>query len=358
MTSVATDIARALDAIIDGTPAEERWAALEDSGFLWLDDDGVGLAESVAVAGSVGRACLAEPLVETTGLVSWLLRVGGLARPDGLTLPTVADPRDDLRATVLPGGAVEVSGTVHRVPWGRRADHLVTVADVGPQRCVLVLPRPPEFRAGENMAHEPRDTFLIDRVRVPASAVGTPAPTTVELRARGALLRAASAAAAMDRVLTLVRDHAATREQFGTPIRTFGAVQQHIAEVVEAAAASALAVRAAVLADPAERVFAAAAAALTTKEDATRIARSAHQVFGAVGVTEEHALPAFTTRLWSWQDEFGDADEWAGCAGRAAFGSELPTLWSLISTTRTAFTGRALGETVPWSMTTEPRTDA
>ncbi|WP_406070658.1 acyl-CoA dehydrogenase family protein [Micromonospora sp. NBC_01638] len=327
------------------------WSAVEAGGFTYfdLDEGDIGLEEIVGVATCVGRHAVPIPLVETTGLVSWLIARSGLDRPEGLTLSAVAHPLDDLRAEPLPGGDVEISGTLHRVPWGRRADHLVAVADVRGTARTVLLPRPAEVRTGENLAGEPRDTVLFDRVRVPSAAISESAgPSSSELRARGALLRAASAAGAMERVLAMVLAYADTREQFGKPIRTFQAVQHHLVDVAEAAAGAMLAVRAAVLADPGQRLLAAASAAVTAKEDTRKLNRSAHQVLGAIGVTDEHELPAFTTRLWSWQGEFGTSRDWSIFIGRAALNKSLPSLWSLISATEGTQVGSPLGEVVPW----------
>ncbi|MER7283201.1 acyl-CoA dehydrogenase family protein [Dactylosporangium sp. NPDC000244] len=330
---------------------QDTWSTVEANGFAYLDLDehGIGLEEAVRIAISVGRHAVAIPLVETAGLVSWLLARSALERPEGLTLGAVSHPLDDLRVTPLSGGDAEISGTLHRVPWGRRADHLVAIADFDGTPRTVVLPRPAEVRAGENLAGEPRDTVLFDRLRLPAAAIAQGVgPSPLELRARGVLLRAASAAGAMQRVLAVVLAYADTREQFGKPIRTFQAVQHHMVDVAEAAAATMLAVNAAVLADPGERLLAAASAGVTAKEDTRRLNRSAHQVLGAIGVTDEHELPALTTRLWSWQGEFGSSRDWSVFIGRAALNKSLPSLWSLISSTGQAHAGRALGEVVPW----------
>ena len=57
----------------------------------------------------------------------------------------------------------------------------------------------------------------------------------------------------------------------------------------------------------------------------------AHQVHGAIGVTDEHALPWFTKRLWAWQDEFGSAREWAALLGRGVVADGGAGLWPRLS---------------------------
>ena len=41
------------------------------------------------------------------------------------------------------------------------------------------------------------------------------------------------------------------------------------------------------------------------------VPRISHQIYGAIGVTEEDGLHRFTTRLWSWRSEYGDENSWS-----------------------------------------------
>jgi hypothetical protein len=59
--------------------------------------------------------------------------------------------------------------------------------------------------------------------------------------------------------------------------------------------------------------------------------RIAHQLHGAVGFTHEHQLHRFTTRLWSWRDEYGGEREWAARLGRFAAVSGPAGLWDWLT---------------------------
>lgn len=50
------------------------------------------------------------------------------------------------------------------------------------------------------------------------------------------------------------------------------------------------------------RFGAAASARLAAATMATLVARTAHQLHGAVGVTAEYGLHRCTTKLWAWRD--------------------------------------------------------
>jgi acyl-CoA dehydrogenase len=71
-------------------------------------------------------------------------------------------------------------------------------------------------------------------------------------------------------------------------------------------------------------------AKITVGEAATRGAAIAHQVFAAMGITEEHQLHHFTRRLWSWREEGGSEAFWAKRIGQEA--QALPgALWPFIT---------------------------
>jgi acyl-CoA dehydrogenase len=64
---------------------------------------------------------------------------------------------------------------------------------------------------------------------------------------------------------------------------------------------------------------------------ASRAAAIAHQVHGAIGVTEEHPLHLFTRRIWDWRDDFGSDVEWSGCLGRKVARAGGAALWAEVS---------------------------
>jgi acyl-CoA dehydrogenase len=315
----------------DGVP-EQLWRVLHDSGLtsLAMPDGGGGLPEVVVLARAVGRAAAPVPLVEMTGLASWLLASAGLPLQAGITTAAVGFPRDDLRLVRAVGGWT-VHGELHRVPWGLAAQRTVALAhsEDGPK--TVVLPVPSRVRPGRNNAKEPRDTLQFDGVVVPSECVADATVTVDDLLARGALLRSAAMAGAMERVLDMTLAHADQREQFGRPISAFQAVQHHLVAIAEESVLTSMAVRLATVAQGREALLAVAAAKATAGAAAQVVTTRAHQVNGAIGTTEEHSLPWYTTRLWSWQDEFGTAQMWARRIGQEVLEAGPEDLWPRIS---------------------------
>jgi acyl-CoA dehydrogenase len=315
----------------EGIP-RQLWRDLEDTGLttLALPENGGGLPELVVLARAVGRAAAPVPLVETAGLACWLLASAGMALPVGITTSATASPNDNLSITRTTDGWA-AHGSLHRVPWGVAADCIVALARSDDGLQVVVLPPPSRFVRGRNLANEPRDVLHYDGVLLPTSAVAIASVTSEALMARGALLRSASIGGAMERVLDMSLAHANAREQFGRSLASFQAVQFHLVAIAEESVATGMAVRAASVATGPDFLFSIAAAKTTASTGAPVVAARAHQVHGAIGTTMEHSLHHFTTRLWSWQDEFGTAQAWSRRIGQDVLDSGPKALWPRIS---------------------------
>jgi alkylation response protein AidB-like acyl-CoA dehydrogenase len=120
-------------------------------------------------------------------------------------------------------------------------------------------------------------------------------------------------AGALERSLELSVQYAQQRAQFGRKIGQFQAIQQELARFGgETAVAIAAALSAAgVMERGGDALLAVASAKIRTADAAREGALIAHQVHGAIGVTNEYALHHATLRLWAWREEFGNEAQWA-----------------------------------------------
>jgi acyl-CoA dehydrogenase len=157
-----------------------------------------------------------------------------------------------------------------------------------------------------------------------------PRADAVDAQLRGALVRTAQIAGAMQAALELSVEYTRQRQQFGRPLASFQAIQQQLAVLAEETAAAGMAAAAAFRAmdNKGDPSFAIAAAKLRANRAVTLGAGIAHQVHGAMGFTAEYRLQHLTRRLWTWQSEFGNERYWADRigAGVAARGPE--NFWS------------------------------
>jgi acyl-CoA dehydrogenase len=336
---------------------EDLWTVLQESGFdktllpeskggagvSWADASGL-----LVLAGQhAADALLAEAMVG-----HWLLDHAGI---QGAALPTVASSAHSgqIRLGRTRDGWC-VDGTLPRVPWGGECTHVAFIVGSGAAAQLVVLARDAagiSITSGFNLAGEPRDTLVLEGV-VPQAVVAAPFDAR-ELLSLSAILRSALMAGAIERSLALSVEYANLRVQFGRPIGKFQAVQQNIAFLATQAAAARAAAEAGSEAidewlegtgEPLTQSIAAASAKIRTGEAAGQACAIAHQVFGAIGFTEEHELHRFTKRLWSWRDECGNEAFWSRELGeRILADASGQSLWRAMVPMATAATGAGAG---------------
>ncbi|MEV0069174.1 acyl-CoA dehydrogenase family protein [Amycolatopsis sp. NPDC050768] len=288
------------------------WATVSDLGWPGvgtpeeLGGSGGGLAELAEFVEAAGRHTVALPLLETAwaGLV---LATAGHTVPAGPAAVVLPPSGDGLKLA-----GTELSGTASRVHWARAAERFVAPArDAdGKQVLVVVAAGAPGVTVvpGANLAGEPRDSVRFDN-----AAVERIGEVPESLAATGALLQAAATVGALETAVAHTVAHVTVREQFGRPLIKFQAVGATLARMESQLTLARTAVASAVAASgDLDRV---AAAVVITAAAATEVARGAHQLHGAMGVTREHPLHLATRRLWSWRDEFGGERYWARLLG-------------------------------------------
>lgn len=322
---------------------EDVWGVLQESGFdkALLPETrggaGVSWADACRLLVLAGEHALAAPLAEAMA-GHWLVQRAGV---EGSSLPTIApSAHPDRIRLVRQSSGWRVDGKLARVPWGDACSHVAFIVGDGTASQLVVLRRDAtgiSVTPGRNLAGEPRDTLALEGV-VPQAAVPAPLGTR-DILALSAVLRSALMAGAIDRCLALTVEYANLRVQFGRQIGKFQAVQQNIALLATHAAAARVAAEAGSEAvddwlaggEPLSQSMAAASAKIRTGEAAGQASAIAHQVFGAIGFTEEHELHRFTKRLWSWRDECGNEAFWSGELGNLILaGNAGQSLWRTV----------------------------
>jgi len=270
---------------------------------------GGDLEDAAVVVRAAATSGVAVPLAETALLAGWLLSEAGLAVPAG-----------PLTAAVLR------EGSAAGVPYAGQAAGIAVLAESGDGWGVALLgPEDYDVAPGVNLAGEPRDALTVRRPPKVAITKGLDAAT---FQARGALARSIQIVGAVERILDLSLRHATEREQFGSKIERFQAVQQLLVTIAEELHAAGAAVESA-LAAPQELNI--AIAKVRAGEAAGKAAAASHQLHGAIGFTQEHPLHHSTRRLWSWRDEFGTEAAWAARLGRLAAARGAERLWDLVT---------------------------
>ncbi len=321
--------------------AEPLWRALSDAGLplAWVPETlggaGASLADGFAILGVAGRFALAVPLAETLA-AGWLLARAGLEAP--ATPMTLAPVRPHDRITFDIDGML--SGRAIGVPFAQDCQHIVVLADDDDrrqQRIALVVVKDCRLGEGRNLAGDAVNTVTFERVKPLSSAPAANGFDRSALLLMGSAIRSIETAGALETILSLSVAYANERVAFGRPIGKFQAVQQNLARLAgEVAAALAVAGSAADTVAQADAcddaVFLEAASAkIRTAEAAAEGSAIAHQVFGAIGFTQEHVLHRFTLRMLSWRDDFGNESYWAAELGKHVAGRGADEFWPLVA---------------------------
>jgi acyl-CoA dehydrogenase len=282
------------------------WDAVAGAGYASLSE--LPLADALALLRVAGEHAAPVPLAEAA-LAGWLV-----------------DEPVPGRVSVAPAGDLRLedgrlSGSAVGVPWGHAVERIVAV--VGGQAVVVPVAAAARVERRTNVAGEPRDTLLFDRAE-PEDA----RPAVCDLRERGALTRAALMAGALVAMARLTVTYAGERRQFGRPIAAFQAVQQHLVGIAEEASLVGAAAEGAGLIPGSFEIAAAKAVASRAVLTATH---AAHQVHGAIGMTQEYRLHHFSRRLWAWRSEYGDEQHWAARLGSALAASQADNLYPAIT---------------------------
>jgi alkylation response protein AidB-like acyl-CoA dehydrogenase len=277
---------------------EARWNAIKNMGLLAMlapeSAGGLGLSlpDFVGVAEAAGYVALPEPLVELAGL----------------TIPLLAALPDDrgMLQAALDGSHVALGCPVNRFV----ADADSAIALVLANGAELHVVARDDVAIVRQESVDPfRRLFCVDWTPTTKTRVGEGWRDTAQ---RGAILAAAQMLGAAQRCIDLAVEYAKTRTQFGKPIGSYQAVKHLLATaqvklefarpVVSAAATEAEAGGLAAYAR-------ASHAKIAAGDAADLAARTAVQVFGAMGMTWEVDVHFFLKRALALRGSWGAAAE-------------------------------------------------
>lgn len=334
--AVAEVLARSSDSTLHDQGATSRqWQSFVGAGWPWAavsevrGGAGGSVDDAADILREVGRAGAAVPAGETDLLGEWLLRQADLPSPAELLAVAPGTSLDDLRIEGH-GDAAMLTGTAHRVPWASASERFVALVSDGTINHVVCIALGRLTIVGQkSLAGEARDSVTANGILLAHDeARAVPSVEARDFRARGAASRVLLIQGAVDAIVDLVDSYCTTRTQFGRRLRDFQVVGHQLALLREhrsmVAAAAGLAV------DVLNGVGSweeAAAAKIAAGEIATYVAKTAHQLHGAIGVSEEYALHRFTQRLWAWRDEYGGEHEWATRLGTVLLARGAEALW-------------------------------
>jgi acyl-CoA dehydrogenase len=325
LTDLIRNLAEDAGEKVDDDPGSV-WAQVCELGLAGIGmpeekgGSGGSVADLVLVVRELARAGVSTPIVEasTAGYA-----VG--AAP-GETFDTIVVMPD---LDVLSKAAASFA----QVPFADTARGLVVVT----ASSVVTVPLAGEsvtVAPCHDIADLPYGSVRLDDAAIARTVGGPAAPEVID---RLALARSAALLGSAWGAYELTRRYVTGREQFGAPLIKIPAVSTALAQMAVRIrfAQSALDRATTVCADahiPALRRFGAVSAArISTATTATLVARTSHQLHGAVGITAEYGLHRYTSKLWALRD--ADESQFAYCGrlgARVRSEGEIQ-LWESIS---------------------------
>jgi acyl-CoA dehydrogenase len=316
----------------------QTWSDLVDAGMI-----GIGVSEELGGSGGtftdastlafeIGRFASPLPLPETTMLANWLNAQSSHRSSGGAETVAMADSKY-LHITRRGSDRI-LNGVIPSVPWARHASSVIVSSDDANEQLLLWLePKDYVIEANENLAGEPRDLVVLRDALIPAERFCHSPVSSQEVLLRGALARSITMAGSMISILDMTVKYASLREQFGRPLSKFQAVQQLLAQLAGEVYAAVVTTRAAVEAiECGDGTFEALVASVRVSQAGLVVPRIAHQIHGALGVTQENSLHRFTSRLWSWRSEYGNEDMWsAAITDYVRERGGLSSLWAVLT---------------------------
>lgn len=304
-----------------------RWREAADAGWLAIlaDEDagglGLGLTEMCLVAQELGKGLVPEP-VAAAAAVARALGAGDIATGalsgERLVLPalmegarTVGDEPPALTAEETGGGAMTVDGVKTGVAGAADADGYL-ISGMAAEGLVLMYA---EREAAEILSADLVDgsaagtlTFATTGAVLVAGANEAPAALAGLLDALY-LSTAAELLGVMEKAHEITVEYLKVREQFGRPIGSFQALQHRAVDNLAAIEMSrSLIYQAASALDAGGGAPGLASAALSrASKSALDVAKSAIQMHGGIGFTDEHDIGLYLKRAMALSSRYGNA---------------------------------------------------
>ncbi|MCW0235028.1 MAG: acyl-CoA dehydrogenase family protein [Ferrovibrio sp.] len=324
---------------------EKLWSGIEENGLNiaavpeCLGGAEIGLQSALGILRIAGRMALSAPLAETI-LAGWMLGAAGLTAPTGKIAFGPARFGDGIFMK-LDG---TVSGRASHLPFASECSHAVLLVQGHQGLSVVLVPlADAQITSRQSLAYEPLDHVTFKDVQPVASAAAPAGFDKDTALLMGAAARSMQIAGAMEKILAITMDYATQRKAFERTISKFQAVQHGIAQLAGEVAVSLSAAESAAEAldsllgagrgfDDPELQLEVMSAKIRVSTAIRKGAAIAHQLHGAIGVTNEHILHRLTLRGLAWRDDYGNESQWSEKLGTLICGRGAEALWPLLST--------------------------
>ena len=340
----------------------ELWPKIAELGWLGLvlpdKYGGVGgsLMDLVILMEEMGAVCMPGPFMASSILfASTLLRLGSEKQKQEL-LPRIASGEiigtfalEEADCDYEPGGITvkavecdggyEITGSKFFVPYANIVNHIICVTKTGSSKeaekniSVLLIDAKAKGLSykglktisGGNQYYE----VVFDKVRIPKENLigkkGKAWSSIKEVLQYATVAQCAEMVGGGQRVLELAVAYAKIREQFGQVIGSFQAIRHHCANMlVDQDACRWITYKTAWMMEEEMPVTKQVSIAKAWCNEAhRRVIATGHQVFGAIGYSEEHEMPLYFRKARMSEVFFGNANYHKKLIEEELFGGNL-----------------------------------
>jgi alkylation response protein AidB-like acyl-CoA dehydrogenase len=322
----------------------ELWHEMAGLGWMGLafpeeyGGEGMSFLDLAVLLEEIGRACLPAPFFSTVVLGGLtILDIGNEAQREeylpkiasGATIFTLALTEPSARydaasiavTAIVENNGYRIDGTKLFVPDAHIADYMLVVArtdgQTNPEDGITIFIVDGKSPGISNtllktIAGDKLCKVDFDRVKVAQQNIlGNPDrgwEQVEKIIQRAAVAKCCEMVGAAQQVLEMTLDYAKTRVQFGRPIGSFQAMQQHCANMaIDVDSSRFITYKAAwMLSQGIPGTKEVAIAKAWTAAAYKRITKLSHQIHGAIGFTMDHDLQFFTRRAKAAEVNFGD----------------------------------------------------
>lgn len=324
----------------------ELWNKLAELGWTGLSIPekygGLGdFIDVIVILKEMGRVCFISPYFATVNLGAATILEAGNDTQKEKYLPCIASGKtiitlaliDDVKGKTAEAvkmlaakdkDGYVINGASLFVTHAQSADYIIvparTLPTTDPEYGIslfLINRQDPGFSCELMPTVDGDKVYRVtcDRVRVSGESILGEADRgwdyLKKIAARAAIGRCAETVGACEKVLEMTLSYAKDRIAFGHPIGYFQSIQHRCADMlIDLESSRLITYKAAWLISeglPALKETSVAKAWVI--QAARRIVTSAHQIHGAIGFTEDHALHFYTKRIRTNEFSFGDADD-------------------------------------------------
>ncbi len=320
------------------------WSGIEEIGLDAaavpedLGGSGAGLRASLGMLRAAGNVALAVPLAETI-LAGWLLAQAGIPLQSG----KLAFGPSGFHDHIVLDSDGRLTGRIVHLPFARDCSRVALLAQRGNTLWVVLADiQDAELSVRDSLAFEPLDGVEFHQIK-PVVAAPAPAAFTKDTSLLlGSLARSIQIAGALETMLDLTTAYVRERPAFGKTLSRFQVVQHALAQLAGEVSVSLSVAASAVDAvdtllgqgrgfDDPEIRLEIMSARIRTSSAAQIGARIAHQLHGALGVTDEHVLHRLTLRALAWRDDYGNEVQWSEELGAMLRHGDGRALWALLA---------------------------